>query len=394
MKSVNEQKSKSVQLDAKKNPELVLQDLLLEKYDFRYNLITEQVEFKKKKSNRDAFILLDKRLLNTLCMEIREAGVKCWDKDVLRFVYSSRIPTYHPFQMYMNELPAWDGKDRVEPLIRRITNDPICVKALYYWLLAMASQWMGKKNQTGNSIVPILISLEQGLGKSTFCNHLLPKALLPYYTDMVDLSAKGRMDRRLTQNGLINLDEFDRIQEKQMPLLKNLIQVKDVSLNKAYHSYFSCLPRIASFIATSNRTDLLTDPSGSRRFICMEIDHSIDNSPFDHDQFYAELKWFLDAGERVWLTHEEERQLQEHNRVYYRVSPSLAWFNQFFRKGTKEQGEWLTVNEIIQRMSSTRSVAREVNPYILSRELLREGIKKEHRVTGNYYLVQERRLCA
>ena len=91
MKSVNEQKSEKVQLYAKMNPELVLQDLLLEKYDFRYNLITEQVEFKKKKSDRDTFILLDKRLLNTLCMEVREAGVKCWDKDVLQSSSSKSV---------------------------------------------------------------------------------------------------------------------------------------------------------------------------------------------------------------------------------------------------------------------------------------------------------------
>ncbi len=379
-----------------KNPEIYLQKLLNERYDFRYNLITEQVEFRKKSTDKECypFTLLDKRQLNTLCLELLESDVRCWDKDVQRFIYSTRIESYHPFQSYLNELPEWDGKDRVEPLIRRITNEDICIKAFYYWLMAMVSQWMAKESQTGNSIVPILISLEQGLGKSTFCRNLLPRQLRPYFTDMVDLTARGRIDRRLTQNGLINLDEFDRIQEKQMPFLKNLIQVKEVSINKAYHSYFSNLPRIASFIATSNRTDLLTDPSGSRRFICMEIKNHIDNTPFDHEQFYAELKWFVNAGERVWLTHEEEQQLQEHNKQYYRVSSNLTLFHQFFMKGTKEQGKWYTLSDIIQYMMKHCAAAKDINPYVLSRELVRIGIKKMHRVDGNFYLVNERALTA
>ena len=377
-------------------PEVYLQKLLNERYEFRYNVITEQVEFKMKTNTTqgETFSLLDRRQLNSLCLELLEEGVRCWDKDVQRYIYSTRIPAYHPFKTYLNNLPAWDGKDRVEPLIRRITNEGICIKAVYYWLMAMVSQWMGNESQTGNSIVPILISLEQGYGKSTFCRNLLPHSLRPYFTDMVDLSARGKIDRRLTQNGLINLDEFDRIQLRQMPFLKNLIQVKDVSINKAYHSYFSNQPRIASFIATSNRPDLLTDPSGSRRFICMELEDQIDNSPFDHDQFYAELKWFIDAGERTWLTHKEEELLQEHNKKYYRISSDLSLFNQYYTKGTKTQGEWLTLNDIIHRMTNHSLAAKDVNPYVLSRELVRIGIKKEHHANGNFYLVTERKLSA
>ena len=117
------------------SPEVYLQKLLRKNYEFRYNVITEQVEYRTKTGPND-FSLLDKRRINSLCLELMEQGVKCWDKDVLRFVYSSRIQDYHPFQLYMKELPAWDGKDRVEPLIRRVTQEPICIRAMYHWLIA------------------------------------------------------------------------------------------------------------------------------------------------------------------------------------------------------------------------------------------------------------------
>ena len=114
---------------------------------------------------------------------------------------------------------------------------------------------------------------------------------------------------------------------------------------KAYQSYFSSLPRIASFIATSNKTDLLTDPTGSRRFICIKIDGEIDNSPVSHKQLYAELKYYIEHGERSWLTKDEEAELQEHNRSFHRESPQMELFRCCFSRGRKGCGEWLNINE-------------------------------------------------
>ena len=370
-------------------PQLQLQQKLSEAYELRYNVLTEQTEYRKKYSS-DRFSLLDKRHMNTMCLELMEQGIRCWDKDVQRFIGSSRIDNYHPFAHYMNHLPLWDGKDRVEPLIRRITSDPICIRAMYHWLIAMTAQWMNTETQTSNSLVPLLISEEQGLGKSTFCRHLLPPVLRGYYTDMVELNAKGRIGQRLVQNGLINLDEFDRIPAHRMPYLKNIIQVKDVSLNRAYTGYFSNLPRIASFIGTSNRMDLLTDPTGSRRFICILIEAMIDNSPIEYDQLYAELKWLVDAGERTYLTHQEEEELQRHNRPFQRCSPSLNLFNEQFKACEHDHGKWMTINDIVAQLTKKRSVAHLINPFVLAKELTLIGIRKEHRRDGNYYYVEKR----
>ena len=364
-----------------------IQQKLHEKYELRYNVLTEQTEYREKQSNSQ-FSLLDKRHMNTICLELMEQGVRCWDKDVQRFICSSRIADYHPFTHYMTRLPEWDGKDRVEPLIRRITSDAICIRGMYHWLIAMTAQWMG--TQAGNSLVPLLVSEEQGLGKSTFCRLLLPPALRGYYTDMVELTAKGKIGQRLVQNGLINLDEFDRIPANRMPYLKNLIQVKEVSLNRAYTSYFSNLPRIASFIGTSNRMDLLTDPTGSRRFICILIDRMIDNSPIDHDQLYAELKWFVDAGEHPYLTHHEEEELQRHNRPFQRCSAGMNLFNEQFTACQHNHGEWMTIHDIMAQLAQKHSTAHLLNPFVLAKELSLAGITKEHRRNGNYYYVEKR----
>ena len=82
-----------------------------------------------------------------------------------------------------------------------------------------------------------------------------------------------------------------------MPLLKNLMQMSDLNIRKAYQQSFRQLPRVASFIGTSNRFDLLTDPTGSRRFLCVEVERVIDCTHIEHDQIYAQLKAELACGE-------------------------------------------------------------------------------------------------
>ena len=96
-----------------------------------------------------------------------------------------------------------------------------------------------------------------------------------------------------------------------MPLLKNLMQASALNIRKAYKRSASALPRIASFIGTSNREDLLVDRTGSRHFLCVSLEHAIDCvTPVEHEQLYAQLKAELLSGERGWFNKEEEQAIQ------------------------------------------------------------------------------------
>lgn len=85
----------------------------------------------------------------------------------------------------------------------------------------------------------------------------MPVALRRYYLDNLKLTSEGKAERLLSEMGLINLDEFDKYASAKMPLLKNLMQMSSLNICKAYQRNFRNLPRIASFIGTSNRFDLL-----------------------------------------------------------------------------------------------------------------------------------------
>ena len=117
-----------------------------------------------------------------------------------------------------------------------------------------------------------------------------------------------------------------------MPLLKNLLQMSRLNIRKSHQSNYSSLPRVASFIGTSNQKELLTAPTGSRRFLCIEVKEEIDSSPFDHAQLYAQLKTLLDQGERYWMNKEEEAAWKKVNQSFYRISAEEDVFNRYYHK--------------------------------------------------------------
>ena len=380
---------------------------LTSRYRFRFNVLTEETEVADvanitniENNLPDAhlrYAKVDERWMNTLSMEAIETGIDCWDRDIQRFVRSRRISEYHPFTAYFEQLPEWDGKDRVSALARRVSDDPVWVNGFHRWMLGLSAQWMqfrsdANSTNRANSVAPLLVSSRQGLGKSTFCRLLMPDALKAYYTESYDLGSPASAEAKLAACGLINLDEFDKLSASKMPLLKNLMQASALNIRKAYKRSASALPRIASFIGTSNREDLLVDRTGSRRFLCVSLEHAIDCvTPVEHEQLYAQLKAELLSGERSWFNKEEEQAIQQHNALFYKHIPEEEVFCLCFRFATKEDHpqEVLTLSatQLFERMKSAHpSAMRGMTAYSLSRILPQLG-ERVHTAKGNVYRV-------
>ena len=373
---------------------------LTSRYRFRFNVLTEETEVAEVTNNIPdthlRYAKVDERWMNTLSMEAIETGIDCWDRDIQRFVRSRRISEYHPFTAYFEQLPEWDGTDRVSALARRVSDDPVWVNGFHRWMLGLSAQWMQFRPDTNraNSVAPLLVSSRQGLGKSTFCRLLMPDALKAYYTESYDLSSPASAEARLAAYGLINLDEFDKLGVSKMPLLKNLMQASALNIRKAYKRSASALPRIASFIGTSNREDLLVDRTGSRRFLCVSLEHAIDcTTSVEHEQLYAQLKAELLSGERSWFNKEEEQTIQRHNSLFYKHVPEEEVFRLCFRFATEEDHpqEVLTLSatQLFERMKSAHpSAMRGMTAYSLSRILPQLG-ERVHTAKGNVYRVVE-----
>ena len=134
---------------------------LTSRYRFRFNVLTEETEVADAANITNIvnnipdthlrYAKVDERWMNSLSMEAIETGIDCWDRDIQRFVRSRRISEYHPFTAYFEQLPEWDGKDRVSTLARRVSDNPVWVNGFHRWMLGLSAQWMQFHPDTNNA---------------------------------------------------------------------------------------------------------------------------------------------------------------------------------------------------------------------------------------------------
>lgn len=208
----------------------------------------------------------------------------------------------------------------------------------------------------GNMVIILRLywSVRRGYCKSTFCRIILPPELRFGYTDSIDFKSKQEAERYLGRFFLINIDEFDQINVSQQGFLKHLLQKPVANLRKPYGNTIREMRRYASFIGTSNQKDLLTDPSGSRRFICIEVTAPINtNVTINYKQLYAQAMEAIYKGERYWLNDEDENILKQTNREFEQASPLEQLFHCYLNPVEEEmEGEWLTAMQILSYLQT------------------------------------------
>lgn len=362
-------------------------------YEMRKNIMTGVAQYRENNGEDGEFHDLDDEARNEMTIRAKELGLKTWDKDIARFIDSPRIEKYDPVNAWLDQLPAWDGEDRVAALAERVpTNQPQWEKYLHIWLLAMVAHWQGKKSLTGNALVPLLIG-RQGCGKSSFCRILLPKELRDYYNDRINFKNETDLNLGLTSFALINIDEFDKTTQRQQVLLKYLLSTADVKFRPPYGKAYKQYRRYASFIGTTNQRKPLTDPTGSRRFVCVEVTDLIDFSDtLNHRQLYAQLKEEVATGMRYWLCDEEITQLIEENERFQRIDSLTEMLCTLFR--LPEEGEkaiWYSATEILELLKDRygKTALKNVTPEKIGRTLAGRpfNYESDHKSKGNSYLM-------
>ncbi|NDV65373.1 BT4734/BF3469 family protein [Bacteroides sp. 224] len=333
-----------------------LDEFMQRRYRLRRNTVKGVVEYHERKSFRFDFNPLTKQAINSITMNALSEGIPAWDADIKRYLESDKVLSYNPIEEYLLALPGWDGKDYIRELANRIKcHNPRWADLFYTWFLSMVAHWQQKDRQHANSALPLLVG-DQGCGKSTFCLNLLPPELRDYYTDSIDFSNRRDVELALNRFALINMDEFDSISPSYQGFMKHIIQKAVVQTRRPHGSTTEKLRRYATFIATSNNFDLLTDPTGSRRFICIEVDGIIDyQQPVNHKQLYAQAVHALQQDERYWFTHEEEAYITRSNLNFQHTSPEEEYIYAYFRSPVSgESHEELTCAEILERISTRK----------------------------------------
>ena len=345
------------ELDASLETTLAIEQFLSENYRFRRNLLNGKVEFTvlpAGAANSDPAVSsaddhvswrpLTQEALNSMIRRAKKEQIckKGSPKtEIQEFVNSEDIPAYDPIGDYLDHLPAWDGQNHIAKLFSRIPGITSEQQGfLATWLRSAVAHWRQMDSLHGNECVPTLIGA-QGCGKTTFYHRLLPPELRQYYLDHLNLSNKFDKEMALTNNLLVNLDELDAIRPSQHAALKQTLSKSKVNGRPIFGRAQEDRPRFASFVATTNNPHPLTDPTGSRRYICLTIPEGqlIDNDgEIDYGQFYAQVLYELRVvGAPYWFNNLEVQRIQQLNQNYMEEKDIAEILNACIRK--PEEGE-------------------------------------------------------
>ena len=322
-----------------------------ENYELRYNVLKQTEEYRRKVasivqeealtdqqepliSQEEALVwrqLTDRELRKMAIEQMEQVGV-AWSIDVELYVRSALIPDYSPVLDYLGSCGTWDGHtDHIRDLARRVpTGFEQWPDYFHRWMLAMVAQWLNLSNEFSNAIVPILIGA-QGTHKSTFCRLLLPPYLREYYIDDIKLDNAEQVERMLSRMLLVNIDEYNAKTDREQAKIKRVLTEKNVQTRKMRSDQYVLLPRMASFIATTNDMEPLYDPTGSRRYLCCEVTGIIDtDTPIDYRGLYAQAVAELKGGAQWHFTKDEEANIERHNQNYRRQpSPETVLLSYF-----------------------------------------------------------------
>ena len=305
---------------------LAVEQFLTDNYLFRRNILNGKVEYliltTKQTDNQSVWRTLTPESLNSIVRKAKQEQItkNSPKTDIQEVIYSDATPVYDPISEFLMHLPKWDGHNHLAKLFSRLPGiSSEQLDFLVIWFRSAVAHWLQKDKLHANESVPTLIG-SQGCGKSTFIARLLPPELQEYYLDHLNLSNKFDKEMALTNNLLVNLDELDAIRPSQQAALKQTLSKIKVNGRTIYGSSQQDRPRYASFVATPNNPHPLSDVTGSRRFICIEIsdEQYIDNAgEIDYEQLYAQLVYEVNELKApYWFTNEQVARIQALNQNY------------------------------------------------------------------------------
>ncbi|MBQ6745489.1 MAG: DUF3874 domain-containing protein [Bacteroidaceae bacterium] len=343
------------------NAVFLIECFLQENFEFRRNALSGKVEFRKVAENDETagWRVLTPEMLNSIVRKAKLEDIVDGSPrtDIEEFIFSDATPVYDPIQNYLLALPTWDGKNHVAELFNRIpglTSEQLSWCST--WLRSAVAHWLGLDAEHGNECVPVLIGA-QGCGKTTFAMRLLPPALRTYYLDHINFGNKFDADMALTHNLLVNIDEFANMKGNQQGKLKQTLSKQKVNGRPIFGKSQEDRRRYASFLATTNDEHPLTDPTGSRRYICLQVPKGrfIDNTQsVDYEQLYAQLLYEIREKQiPYWFTNSEVERMQEANQSFLKEYKLDEMIGSCYKVPEEnEPSKWYMLGHVFDKLKS------------------------------------------
>ena len=326
--------------------------------------------------------LTDKDINTMVCQCVAESGVNISVTEMWTALKSDMVPAVHPLRAWLDGLRPYtaDRPDWIDMVARQVRVKPsgeeakgdkargeelwrVCFKK---WFVAMVASWM--KDEVVNHTVLVLVG-RQGIYKTTWLDHLIPPALRPYSSKLPLSGQISKDDRlRLCENGMLNIDELDAICGREMNIMKSLLTSTDINERAAYGRLKERKVRLASFCASTNKREFLTDITGNRRWLPFEVE-SIQN-PFyttlPYEMMYAQAVYLVQNDFNYWFDMDEIEVMEQHNEEFRAQENEEELLKVYFAvpAANSMNSKFLTTAEISEKLISAGNIKR---PMSLSR---------------------------
>ena len=387
---------------------------------FRMNMLTHQIETQliadaytdRPEASACHWQRLTDHIENSLWCAMQHHGMAVNLNELHTLLGSDFVKEYHPLKEYLDGLPPWDGETdyigRLAAMVHvkesphsplqqdksRERNDlsetPIrFADILKRWMVSMIAAAL---NETVVNQVILTLIGRQGSYKTSFMQHILPPVLSEYYTTKSNSSRMTKDDLfTMTENLVINLEEIDTMPPSELNQLKAMVTQRYVDERRAYGRNKVHLPHVASFVATGNNLQFLTDDTGNRRWLPFEVE-DID-SPWEADIPYEGIysqtyALYQDVNFRYWFTDKEIQQLRGHVQQFEVPRPEYELILTYYRKPVGlERGVYTTSSQIIGRFGNT---SLRLSLQKVGRAMRELGFRQVKASNANYWVVVER----
>ena len=321
------------------------------KYELRFNEIA--LEFEIRTVNGDWTELN----LNSLYIELTQAGINITFNKLEILMRSHMIKVFNPFENYFQNLEKWNGENHIQRLtsyVKTTDREPFQIH-FEKWLTR--SVLCSLKRGYINKQCFVLCNTKQNSGKTTFLRYLIPPSLEKYYTEDIGVDKDGLI--ALCKNFIINIDELSVMSKTDVNILKAFISKNTVNARLPYDRKSSLMYRTSSFCGSTNRSDFLTDETGSVRWIIfevLEIDFGY-SKEININQVWAQA--YHNAFERKnynpELTAEDLIENEKRNEKFKQITLEQEILITHFEK-SENKNDFLTATEIMLAMSNALGV--------------------------------------
>ena len=354
-KDIREKKSKNEEIEA----------YLKSKYFFRFNVIKMKPEFQIKESCT-TFQPVSKFDLNSFKRELDSIGIRTSSENIRTILESDFSKKVHPVKEYFWNLQICNpnARDFINQLAHtvKVANPQKWTEYLTKWLTAVVANALndiGCKNHTC-----LVLTGDQGKFKTTWLDHLCPKSLQSYlFTGKIDPQSKD-VQTLIAEYLFINIDDqLKALNKRDENELKNLITTPAVKYRRPYDVYIEEYPHLASFMASVNGNDFLTDPTGSRRFLPFEVlEIDIESAlNINMDSVFSEVMYLYKNKYRYWFIDEEIEELHRQSQRFHVQTLEYEMLMESFEKPQSNDHSFMTTSQILNdlRNKSTLSLSEK-----------------------------------